>query len=156
MHHSITVFRPTKGKEENVDVAIITQIIAPILKARENEKCAIFDLCGGALKRKERTPDEILIFCVDCSSSMNDSCDFIEFSNMDEEDDKVDDEDTDCYDEWGDEYGFGLYADEVVDKGDDDDEILQRAQSDDHQKALTDQGASGLTLHQTKRKSSRL
>lgn len=152
MHHSITIFRPTKAEEEDVDVAIITQIIAPILKARENEKCVIFDSCGGALKRKERTPDEILIFCIDCSTSMNKACDFAEFENTDEDEDEVDDDDIDEYDGWKDEYKYGF---EDEDEGDDDD-VFQRNLPDDDQeseKTLRDKEIFRLTLSGTKRTS---
>jgi hypothetical protein len=56
-----------------VDVAIITQLLAPILQKREADGTAIFDLFGTSQKRKAGTPDEIIVFCVDCSNSMKQS-----------------------------------------------------------------------------------
>jgi hypothetical protein len=63
-----------------VDVAIITQLLVPILEKREADGTAIFDLFGSSQKRKAGTPTEIIMFCVDCSSSMKRSSDFEEIN----------------------------------------------------------------------------
>jgi hypothetical protein len=81
---SFTIFRPTRGGEETVDVAIITQLLAPILEQREADGTSVFDLFGGPNKRKSGAPDEILMFCLDCSVSMSKASDFEEI--RDEED----------------------------------------------------------------------
>ena len=52
----------------------------PILEKREADGTAIFDLFGSSRKRKAGTPDEIIMFCVDCSSSMKTSSDFEEIN----------------------------------------------------------------------------
>jgi len=72
------MFRPTQGGEETVDVAIITQLLAPILELREADGTSVFDLFGGPSKRKSGSPDEILMFCLDCSVSMSKATDFEE------------------------------------------------------------------------------
>jgi hypothetical protein len=82
----ISIFRPTKGGEETIDVAIITQLLVPILEKREAEGTAIFDAFGDGFQRKFKTPDEIIMVCVDCSSSMSENTDFIEIRDEDSED----------------------------------------------------------------------
>jgi hypothetical protein len=72
------MFRPTRGGDETVDVAIITQLLAPILEQREADGTSVFDLFGGPNKRKSGAPDEILMFCLDCSVSMSRTTDFEE------------------------------------------------------------------------------
>lgn len=44
----------------------------------------MFNSFGGATKKIERHPEEILIFCVDCSSSMGQPSDFDELKNENE------------------------------------------------------------------------
>jgi uncharacterized protein YegL len=85
------IFRPTKGGEVNVDVAIITQLLEPILAAREQDGTLVFDLFGEGTKRKDQTPEEIVIFCVDCSRSMSNAADFDEI--IDEENSQFSDDD---------------------------------------------------------------
>jgi hypothetical protein len=82
----ISIFRPTKGGEETIDVAIITQLLVPILEKREAEGTAIFDAFGDGFQRKFKTPDEIVMVCVDCSSSMSENTDFMEIRDEDSED----------------------------------------------------------------------
>lgn len=78
------MFRPACG-EEHVDIAIITQLIAPILEDRVKDGTDVFDsFCGGS-KRKQIKPDEIIMFCVDCSKSMHDPSDFEELAEIDSE-----------------------------------------------------------------------
>jgi hypothetical protein len=91
----IAIFRPTRGGEENVDVSIITQLLVPILKQRESEGTAIFDAFGDGFQRKFKAPDEIIMLCVDCSSSMRENSDFTEIKD-DGIDDDIDNEGSDC------------------------------------------------------------
>ena len=74
---SSILFRPQHG-EETVDSAVIEQLIAPILQAYEEDGTAVFDALGGAAVRRLQAPDEILMFCVDCSASMRGETDFDE------------------------------------------------------------------------------
>jgi hypothetical protein len=92
----ISIFRPTKG-EETIDVAIMTQLLVPILEKREAEGTAIFDAFGDGCQRKFRAPDEIIMVCVDCSSSMSEDTDFLEIrdSDSENEDDEDDSDDSD-------------------------------------------------------------
>jgi U-box domain len=89
----ISIFRPTKGGEETIDVAIITQLLVPILEKREAEGTAIFDACGDGFQRKFKIPDEIIMVCVDCSSSMSESTDFLEIRDEESEDESHEDDD---------------------------------------------------------------
>jgi ubiquitin-protein ligase/uncharacterized protein YegL len=70
------IFRPTKGGECDIDVSVVTQLLEPILAARVADGSAIFDGVGEAIKRKSDKPSEILMICVDCSSSMSKSAGF--------------------------------------------------------------------------------
>lgn len=79
---SSLVFRPLFGTEA-VDTAIVEQLIAPIIKTYEAEGTGIFDASGGAAIRKLEAPDEVLIFCVDCSASMRQKTDFDEVNAED-------------------------------------------------------------------------
>lgn len=85
------MFRPANG-EEHVDIAIITQLIAPILEERAKDGTDVFDSFGGGSKRKETKPDEIIMFCVDCSKSMEDPSDFEELAETDSEGSNSEDE----------------------------------------------------------------
>lgn len=68
----IAIFRPTKTPTEStVDVAIVAQLLAPILEQRKSDGTAVFDAFGGSHTRRFEVPDEILMFCVDCSASMD-------------------------------------------------------------------------------------
>ena len=60
------LFRPTTG-EEHVDVAKISQAIAPLIDVRLQDGTHIFESSGEVATRKARKPDEIIIFAVDCS-----------------------------------------------------------------------------------------
>ena len=77
----ITIFRPTNGGEDNIDVAITTQLLVPILEQRESDGTSIFDAFGNGLQRKFKAPDEIIIVCVDCSNSMSEDSDFVEIKD---------------------------------------------------------------------------
>ena len=78
------MFRPVDVEDESVDVAIITQVIEPLLRVRANCESHLFDAYGGALRRKENCPDEIILFCVDSSRSMNKASDFEELNEANE------------------------------------------------------------------------
>ena len=74
---SSLLFRPKSG-EETIDAAVVEQLIAPILRTYEADGTAVFDALGGAAVRRLQAPDEILMFCVDCSASMRKATDFTE------------------------------------------------------------------------------
>ncbi|PVH87391.1 hypothetical protein DL98DRAFT_448903 [Cadophora sp. DSE1049] len=77
----ISIFRPTNGGEETIDVSIVTQLLVPIIEAREADGTAIFDAFGDGIRRKFKEPDEIIMVCVDCSSSMSEDSDFMEIQD---------------------------------------------------------------------------
>ncbi|KAI1326109.1 hypothetical protein F5Y16DRAFT_422034 [Xylariaceae sp. FL0255] len=68
---SSVMFRPCQG-DDIVDVSIIEQLIAPILEIRTTNGTAVFDAMGTIADpgRVRQDPDEIIMFCVDCSASM--------------------------------------------------------------------------------------
>ena len=66
--HSSILFRPQHG-DETIDAGVIEQLITPILQSYEADGTAVFDALGGAAVRRLHAPDEILMFCVDCSVS---------------------------------------------------------------------------------------
>ena len=78
--NSSILFRPQHG-EETIDTAVIEQLIGPILRSYEASGTAVFDALGGAAVRRLQAPDEILMFCVDCSASMRSSTDFDEVND---------------------------------------------------------------------------
>ncbi|KAK6502352.1 hypothetical protein TWF506_002933 [Arthrobotrys conoides] len=71
------IFLPLSGKEITVDVAVITGLLGPILEARKNETGgSTLDAVGIATNRKQNDPEELVMFVVDCSQSMNDVSEF--------------------------------------------------------------------------------
>lgn len=72
---SSVIFRPQHG-EETISPSVLEQLIAPIIKTYEEDGTAIFDAMGGAELKKLQEPDEILVFCVDSSQSMETPTDF--------------------------------------------------------------------------------
>lgn len=88
--HSSILSRPQHG-DETIDAGVIEQLIAPILQGYEADGTAVFDALGGAAVRRLQAPDEILMFCVDCSASMRQATDFSEvnesndFNNPDDQ-----------------------------------------------------------------------
>jgi ubiquitin-protein ligase len=76
----ISIFRPVAGREEAIDVNIVTQLIEPLVQAREQDGTLVFDLFGNSttLRSGESKPTELLMFCVDCSESMDYGSDFQE------------------------------------------------------------------------------
>lgn len=71
-------FRPTRGGECDVDTSIVAQLLEPIIAARIADGTAIFDGEFYAAQRRSDKPDEILMICVDCSSSMSESAGFVD------------------------------------------------------------------------------
>ncbi|KAK7946998.1 uncharacterized protein PG986_011319 [Apiospora aurea] len=65
-----TLFRPCRGEEE-IDVASLEQLVAPILRAKQDDATATSDQYSGATAKRLLAPDEILLFCVDTSASMS-------------------------------------------------------------------------------------
>lgn len=109
--HSSIIFRPQHG-EETIDPSVMEQLIAPIVKTREQDGSAVFDAYGGTQVRIMQNPDEIIskspcmspgrvfptfclicfsisdtnirmaVFCVDSSASM---CGITDFSEVNED-----------------------------------------------------------------------
>lgn len=79
---SSIAFRPQHGTE-TIDPPLIEQIISPILATYVADGTAVLDLLGGAEVKRMQDPTEILVFCVDSSTSMGQKTDFL---NDDEED----------------------------------------------------------------------
>lgn len=124
---SHVMFRPAHG-EENVDVAIITQLIAPILEERAKDGTDVFDLCGIGPKRKESKPDEIVMFCLDCSKSMEEPSDFEELVETGSED----------------PFGEGLHG---AEDSDTQDSVSDETDSDDGPTGMTFGQMKGKTTH---------
>ena len=83
--HDHAVFHPLTGTEDNVDVTIVSQMLEPILQAREKDGTNVFDLFSATYRQKEALPTEMVVFCVDCSQSMNGTSDFTELNEDDED-----------------------------------------------------------------------
>lgn len=73
-------------------MSIITQIITPILQQRSEDGTGVFDLFGGAPKERAGKPDELIMFCVDCSNSMGRSSDFEEIKDEENSDESEEEE----------------------------------------------------------------
>lgn len=67
---SITIFRPTRGGSLDIDVAVVTQLLEPILRQRTEDGSIALDSLGEAEAKAQKSPNEIIILCVDCSTSM--------------------------------------------------------------------------------------
>ncbi|KIW15605.1 hypothetical protein PV08_05653 [Exophiala spinifera] len=65
------IFHPLTGIEENVDIHNVVQSLEPILLGMRRESTWMFDCPTDAFTRRDTTPAELLMFCVDCSYSMN-------------------------------------------------------------------------------------
>lgn len=86
---SSLIFRPMYGTE-TIDTAVVEQLIAPILRTYEAAGTAVFDALGGASLKKLQEPDEVVMFCVDCSARMRRPTDFEEVNEEDDVDDSDD------------------------------------------------------------------
>lgn len=71
----LTIFRPHHGSE-TPDMAVVEQKLAPILLRYKSDRTEVFDVIGTPEGRRLESPDEILMFAVDCSYSMSDPTDF--------------------------------------------------------------------------------
>jgi hypothetical protein len=87
------VFHPLTGVEKNVDVTIISQMLEPVLKAREKDGTNVFDLFSADFRRKESLPTELIVFCVDCSHSMGETSGFANANDDSDDSDSEDNED---------------------------------------------------------------
>jgi ubiquitin-protein ligase/Mg-chelatase subunit ChlD len=74
----ISIFRPVHGSEEAIDVNIVAQLVEPVLRLREHDGTIIFELLSESLRSENAKPTELLMFCVDCSESMDSASDFRE------------------------------------------------------------------------------
>ncbi|THZ49733.1 hypothetical protein D6C90_03218 [Aureobasidium pullulans] len=70
------IFRPMHG-EETPNMGQVEQRLAPILQAYEEDGTNVFDILGSSATRSLDEPDEIVMFCVDCSASMDSSTDLM-------------------------------------------------------------------------------
>lgn len=70
-----------------MDISVVTQLIAPVLQRRNEDGTGVFDMFGAVLKDRAGNPDELIMFCIDCSRSMRKSSDF-EDMNQEENDSK--------------------------------------------------------------------
>ncbi|KAI1497609.1 hypothetical protein F5X99DRAFT_432867 [Biscogniauxia marginata] len=70
------IFCPKYGPV-NIDPAEVEESIFNALERYEADGTAVFDIYGSkTTRRRVQTPDEIVMFCVDCSQSMNKATDF--------------------------------------------------------------------------------
>ncbi|KAF1833256.1 hypothetical protein BDW02DRAFT_599244 [Decorospora gaudefroyi] len=80
------IFRPiSTTEEENVDVSIITQLLEPILTQRKADGTIVFEAYGDH-HRKLTAPNEIIMICVDLSSSMRERCGFEDVQSSEDAD----------------------------------------------------------------------
>lgn len=77
------IFHPLTGVEANVDVHLVAQLLDPIVRSREQDGTYVFDLFSASFRQKDTHVREMLVFCVDCSRSMNSSSDFAELNSDD-------------------------------------------------------------------------
>lgn len=74
----IEMFRPTSDViVEAVDVSIITQLLIPILAQYAADGTGVFESFGDQ-NRQVKSPDEVIMICVDASASMDDRCGFVD------------------------------------------------------------------------------
>lgn len=71
----VTIFRPTRDGDADVDVSVIAQQLVPVLASKAADGTDVFD-CFGENRRQLTPPEEIIILCVDCSASMGNPTDF--------------------------------------------------------------------------------
>jgi hypothetical protein len=69
------IFRPKHGNEA-MDPSVVEQLIRPICARYEADGTAVFDMLGGATVRRLQAPDEVCVFAVDVSASMQSRTDF--------------------------------------------------------------------------------
>lgn len=99
----------------DVDVSVVTQLLEPILQQRKADGSISLDSLGEAEGKKLTSPSEIIMLCVDCSSSMNRPAGF-EGLNGDEEEEEEsseessEDDDSELDDAEGDVNDPGTYG----------------------------------------------
>ncbi|KAI5208159.1 hypothetical protein E4T39_01468 [Aureobasidium subglaciale] len=64
------IFRPLHG-EETPNMGQVEQQLAPFLRLYQADGTNVFDILGFSQTRALDEPDEIVMFCVDCSASMS-------------------------------------------------------------------------------------
>jgi len=82
------VFRPLHG-DETPDMAQVESKLAPFLRKYELEGTDVFDILGSPRSRQLDAPDEILMFCVDVSQSMEHGTAFLDDIPATQDDDLV-------------------------------------------------------------------
>ena len=74
----ISIFRLVHGTPEAVDVNIVAQLVEPVLRLREHDGTTILELLSESLRSGNAKPTELLMFCVDCSQSIDSASNFHE------------------------------------------------------------------------------
>lgn len=97
---SVSIFRPTRGGEVSIDVSLITQLLEPILEQRTTDGSISLDSLGEAEGKAINPPNEIIVLCVDCSTSMRRPAGFEGVNEVDESEDfeEGSDDDANCDD----------------------------------------------------------
>ncbi|KAF1355472.1 hypothetical protein BDV97DRAFT_395832 [Delphinella strobiligena] len=72
----MAIFRPHYG-EDMPDLTLVEQALAPIVARYNADGTDVFDVLGTPEIRRLPSPDEILMFVVDCSQSMDGSTEFL-------------------------------------------------------------------------------
>ncbi|KAF8464899.1 hypothetical protein BDZ91DRAFT_729114 [Kalaharituber pfeilii] len=67
----VSIFRPTRGGEIAIDVSLVDQKLAPILQKRTVDGTIALDSLGEAEAKAQKSPEEVIVLCVDCSTSMD-------------------------------------------------------------------------------------
>jgi uncharacterized protein YegL len=79
------IFRPMHG-EQTPNIGQVEQQLAPFLRIYEQDGTNVFDVLGSSQTRALDEPDEIVMFAVDCSASMDNATDLIGIDNSEEPD----------------------------------------------------------------------
>jgi ubiquitin-protein ligase/Mg-chelatase subunit ChlD len=74
----VSIFRPVAATEEAIDVNVVAQLLEPIIAVREQDGTLVFDHFSDSASEKHAKPTELVMFCVDCSRSMDRASDFHE------------------------------------------------------------------------------
>ena len=82
------VFRPLHG-ESTPDMAQVESKLAPFLTQYALDGTDVFDVVGSPRSRQLDAPDEILVFCIDISQSMEENTAFLDVSSAAQDDDLI-------------------------------------------------------------------
>ena len=82
------VFRPLHG-DDTPDMAQVERKLAPFLIQYAQDGTDVFDVLGSPRSRQLDAPDEILMFCIDISQSMDEKTAFLNDSSIAQDDDLV-------------------------------------------------------------------